>query len=74
MSDEYDEFDIAVLQEAWTFLQTDNLEFALKLERAVNRGMTADQLKQRFLRLAGEHRSPKAIRIENAARYLYATK
>lgn len=74
MNDELDEFDIAILQEAWTYLQNDDLAFALKLEKAVKAGASAEQLSRRFLGIAGEHRGPKAKRIENAALYLQTQK
>lgn len=74
MNDELDEWDVAVLEEAWEYLQKDNIEFATKLERAVKRGKSSDELVRRFLRLAGEHRGPKAKRIENAALYLHIQK
>jgi len=74
MSDVLDEFDLAVLEESWDFLQKDNIEFATKLERAVKRGKSADDLVRTFLTLAGEHRGARAKRIENAARFLWAAK
>lgn len=72
--DALDEFETAILQEAWEFLQDDNLPFALKLEKAVKAGATPEQLCRRFLGTAGEHRGARARRIENAARYLQGTK
>ncbi len=74
MSDVLQEFDMAVLEEAWDFLQRDNIDFAIKLEKAVKAGATPDQLTKTFLRTAGEHRGARAKRIENAAKYLYAQK
>lgn len=71
MSDILDEFELAILEEAWLFLQADNLTFALKLERAVKAGATPEQLSRRFLGTAGEHRGARAKRIENAAKFLY---
>lgn len=70
--DPLDEFDLAVLEEAWVFLQRDDLSFALKVEKAVKRGATPEQLALRFLGTAGEHRGARAKRIENAAKYLHA--
>lgn len=74
MNEELDEWDVAVLEEAWEYLQKDNIDFATKLERAVKVGKSPDELVRRFLKLAGEHRGPKARRIENAARYLQTQK
>lgn len=74
MSDALDEFDLAVLEEAWDYLQRENIAFALKLEKAVKAGATPDQLCRRFLGTAGEHRGARAKRIENAARYLERSK
>lgn len=74
MSDILDDFDMAILEEAWDFLQRENIAFALKLEKAVKAGATPDQLKRRFLGTAGEHRGPRATRIENAAKYLERSK
>lgn len=70
MSDVLEEFDEAIYLEAWEYLQNENLSFALKLEKAVNAGVTPEQLCRRFLGRAGEHRGARAKRIENAARYL----
>ncbi len=70
MNTALDEFDVAVLEESWDFLQRENLTFALKLEKAVKAGATPEQLCRRFLGTAGEHRGARAKRIENAARYL----
>lgn len=72
MSDALEEFDEAVLEEAWNYLQADNLSFALKVEKAVKAGATPEQLSRRFLGTAGEHRGARAKRIENAARHLQA--
>lgn len=74
MSATLDEFDLAIFQEAWEYLQADNLDFALKVERAVKAGATPEQLCRRFLGTAGEHRGARAKRIENAAKYLHAVK
>lgn len=74
MSDAIDEFELAVLAEAWDYLQTDDLAFALKVEKAVKAGATPEQLSRRFLGIAGEHRGARAKRIENAARYLWSQK
>jgi hypothetical protein len=74
MSDLLNEFDEAIYQEAWEYLQSDNLAFALKVERAVKAGATPEQLGRRFLGTAGEHRGARAKRIENAARYLERNK
>jgi len=73
MSDTHDEFELAILEEAWDYLQRDDLVFALKLEKAVKAGRTPEQLTRMFLRTAGEHRGARAKRIENAARFLEAT-
>lgn len=74
MSRVVDEFELAILEEAWRFLQTDNIEFAIKLEKAVKAGKTPEQLCNQFLATAGEHRGARAKRIENAARYLETMK
>lgn len=74
MSDVLDEFTQAILEEAWNYLQADDLAFALKLEKAVKAGATPEQLCRRFLGTAGEHRGARARRIENAAKYLESTK
>lgn len=74
MNDELDEFDNGILEEAWEYLQKENLSFALKLEKAVKAGASAEQLSRRFLGIAGEHRGLKAKRIENAALYLQTQK
>ncbi|MBA3571369.1 MAG: hypothetical protein H0W34_05230 [Pyrinomonadaceae bacterium] len=73
MSNMPDEYELEILQEAWEWLQNDNLSFALKLEKQVRAGKTPEQLARTFLSLAGEHRGPRAKRIENAARYLEAS-
>lgn len=73
MSDKLDEWDMAILAEAWEYLQREDLAFALQLEKQVKTGKSPEQLVRRFLGLAGEHRGPKAKRIENAAKYLEAT-
>lgn len=73
MSATLDEYELEILQEAWDWLQTDNLSLALKLEKQVRAGKTPEQLARTFLSIAGEHRGPRAKRIENAARYLEAT-
>lgn len=70
MTKTLDEFELAILEEAWEFLQSDNLVFALKLEKAVKAGKTPEQLCRQFLATAGEHRGARAKRIENAARWL----
>lgn len=70
MSERIDEWELAILEEAWDYLQRDNIEFAIKLQRAVNAAKTPEQLAHTFLSTAGEHRGPRAKRIENAARYL----
>lgn len=70
MSDALDEFDLAILEEAWEYLQTDNITLAIKVEKAVKAGVAPEILKQRYLGRAGEHRTPMAIRIENAAKFL----
>lgn len=74
MSDALEDFDLAILEEAWDYLQADNLVFALKVEKAVKAGATPEQLCRRFLGTAGEHRGARAKRIENAARYLWHIK
>lgn len=74
MSDTLDEFEMAILEEAWEYLQRDNLAFALKVERAVKAGAKPTELSRRFLGTAGEHRNARAIRIENAAKYLERNK
>ncbi len=74
MSDPLDEFTMAIYAEAWEYLQSENLDFALKVEKAVKAGATPEQLCRRFLGTAGEHRGARARRIENAARYLHALK
>jgi len=74
MSRVIDDFELAILEEAWRFLQTDNIEFAIKLEKAVKAGKTPEQLCNQFLATAGEHRGARAKRIENAARYLETMK
>jgi hypothetical protein len=74
MSDALDDFELAILEEAWDYLQRDDLVFALKLEKAVQAGKTPEQLSRMFLRTAGEHRGPRAKRIENAAKYLERSK
>lgn len=71
MSDALDEFEMAVLEEAWEYLKRDDLSFALKLEKAVKAGVTPEQLTRRFLGRAGEHRGARAKRIENAALFLH---
>lgn len=74
MSDTIDEFELAILEEAWDYLQRENLVFALKLEKAVKAGKTPEQLTRTFLGTAGEHRGARAKRIENAAKYLEHSK
>lgn len=74
MSDKVDDFELAILEEAWDYLQRENLAFAITLEKAVKAGATPEQLGRRFLGTAGEHRGARAKRIENAARYLWALK
>lgn len=68
-----DEYELEILEESWKWLQDDNLSFALKLEKQVRAGKTPEQLARIFLSVAGEHRGPRAKRIENAARFLEAT-
>lgn len=74
MSRPIDDFELAILEEAWEFLKADNLTFALKVEKAVKAGKTPEQLCNQFLATAGEHRGARAKRIENAARYLETMK
>lgn len=70
MSDVLEEFDDAVLQEAWRFVQEDDMGLATKIEKAVKAGVTPETLSRRYLGIAGAHRAPMAKRVENAARYL----
>lgn len=74
MSDTLSDFQIAILEEAWDFLQRDNLNLAVKLEAEVKAGKTPEQLSRTYAGVAGEHRAAYAKRIENAARYLHALK
>lgn len=69
-ADPLDEFDTAILLEAWDYLQQDNLPLAIKVEKAVKAGASPEQLSRRFLGVAGEHRGAMAKRILNAAKYL----
>ncbi len=74
MSDVLDEFDIAILEEAWRYVQEDDLGLASKIEKAVKAGVTPDTLRKRYLGVAGAHRAPMGKRIENAAKYLHLLK
>lgn len=74
MSDALEDFELAVLEEAWRFVQADDLSLATKIEKAVKQGVTPEKLAQRYMGIAGAHRAAMAKRVENAAKYLHSLK
>lgn len=74
MSDTLDELDIELYAESWDYLNTNNIPIAKKIEKLVNEGVSPDVIRQRVMQRIGQHREAFAIRVELAARWLYAEK
>lgn len=74
MSDILEEIDAPVYREAWEFVDDEDPSLAEAIKRAVAAGKQPDEIRKRYLRTAGDSRSAKAKRVENAARYLWSLK
>lgn len=74
MSDIFEEIDASIFIEAWEFLDIEDPSLADKIKRAVQAGKQPEEIRSRYLRTAGDSRSAKAKRVENAARYQWSLK
>lgn len=74
MSDILEEIDATVWAEAWLYLDLEDPALADKIKRAVAAGKQPEEIRSRYLRIAGDSRSAKARRVENAAKYLWSLK
>lgn len=74
MNDILSDIDAAVYQEAWEYLDVEDPSLADKIKKAVAAGCLPEEIRSRYLRTAGDSRSAKAKRVENAARFLWAEK
>lgn len=74
MSDILDELDAVVDEEAWEYLDVHYPALADKIRKAIQAGIKPEDMRSRFLRRAGEHRTELGRRVENAARHLERSK
>lgn len=74
MSDEWDDFDMGIYEEAWDYLNDNDPSMAIKVSKMVKQGKSPEEIKRRFIHIGGAHRFMKAQRYENAAKYLYSLK
>lgn len=72
MSDKYIELDSVLDEESWDFLNDNYPPLALSVQKAVDKGISAEDIKRRVIQRIGAHRLPLAQRCEAAARYLGA--
>lgn len=70
MSDKYQELDSVLDEESWDFLNDNYPPLALSVQKAVDKGLTPEEIKRRVVERIGAHRLPLAQRCEAAARYL----
>lgn len=74
MSDKYQELDNVLDEESWDFLNDNYPALALTVQKAVDKGVSAEEIKRRVVERIGAHRLPLAQRCESAARYLWSLK
>ena len=74
MSDILEEIDGSIFHEAWQYLDLEDPVLADKIKRAVKEGKLPDEIRSRYLRTAGDSRSAKGKRVENAAHYQWSLK
>jgi len=70
MSDRFIELDTVLDGESWDFLYTNYPPLAQAVQKAVDKGIGATEIKQRVMQKLGAHREALAVRCELAARHL----
>jgi hypothetical protein len=74
MSDKFMELDRALDEESWDWLNDNCPPLAISVQKAVEKDISAEEIKRRVIDRLGAHRLPLAQRCEAGARYLHATK
>lgn len=74
MSDRFEELDRALDSESWDWLNENCPPLAISVQKAVEKGVSAVDIKRRVVDRLGAHRLPLAQRCEAGARFLHAQK
>lgn len=74
MSDALNELDTELYSEAWDYLNREQIPIAKTVQKLVGENVSPEVIRQRVIQRIGKHREPFALRVENAAKYLYAMK
>lgn len=70
MSDKYLELDSVLDEESWDWLNDNFPPLAISVSRAVEKGLTPEEIKRRVIQRLGAHREALAQRCELAAKHL----
>lgn len=74
MSDKYAELDAVLDAESWEWLCENAPPLAKGVKKALEAGLTPSDIRRRVVERLGAHRTPLALRCEQAARYLATQK
>lgn len=74
MSDKFIELDRALDEESWDWLNDNCPPLAISVQKAVQSGISAVDIKRRVIDRLGAHRLPLAQRCEAGARHLERSK
>lgn len=74
MSERFAELDAALDSESWDWLNDNCPPLAISVQRAVDKDVSAEEIKRRVIDRLGAHRLPLAQRCEAASRHLHTLK